>query len=154
MKKTTIYFRIIKKPRKIPTILSIENDICLNHATLAPSGTHMAGGEIWTGSGNPENWGLKALYSNVCSRVGLGWRAGSHSSIMVAAATFFPSLHATHPTELSPPLTHSHSCKFLRVLLCQQLWESPDPRGTKGRVLGQVFWQPWRANWWRKKLGR
>lgn len=43
MKKTTICFRIIKKPRKIPTILSIENDICLNHATLAPSGTHMAG---------------------------------------------------------------------------------------------------------------
>lgn len=34
-----------KKPGEFPTIPSGENDICLNHAKLAPVGAHMMGAE-------------------------------------------------------------------------------------------------------------
>lgn len=79
----------------------------------------------------------------------LAWIGGLAATLLswwgslqwLLATTFFPFSHSTHPTQLFPlpPLIHSHSCKFLRALHCQQLRESPDPEGIKGRVLRKLY---------------
>jgi len=45
--KPSLFYNNKKNPQKFLTISSVENDICLNHAKLAPADTHMAVGEKW-----------------------------------------------------------------------------------------------------------
>ena len=141
------FIKIKKHPQKFLTIPSVENDICLNHAKLAPVDTHMAVGEKWEWSRNPEHWGWRRLVQLTAlelARIGglaatlLSWQ-GSLQRLL--PTTFFPFSHSTHPTQLFPlsPLIHSLFCKFLRALHCQQLREPPDPEGIKGRVLRKLY---------------